>query len=174
MGERRIVIPRGLRAVMRQQRSVVPQPLTLSDKAAFFAVVAPEHQTEAETVWNDVVEAVDREVADYARNPRQHERPEIRDEWRVVSKHPLLDQKFCVPEAARFVGMGETQFRKLVKAGLIPVIRYGAKMKFHPADLERFVNTKRVTLTGSMPTRFRPSGLPDRVIKSPFLNLSRR
>jgi excisionase family DNA binding protein len=173
MGERRIMIPRAMRAVMRQQQRAVPQPLTLSDKVAFFAVVSPEHQVEAEIVWNDAVAAVEREITDFAQNPRQHAPPEIRDEWRVVSKHPLLDQKFGVPEAANFVGMGQTQFRKLVRAGLIPVIRFGAKMKFHPADLERFVNTKRVTLTGRLPSQFRSSSLPDKVIQSPFLNLNR-
>ncbi len=169
MRTRTIHFPAAVRAAIRAMKNrAAPRPLTHSDMVAFLSNAPPEHQTEYETFWNECVE----EISDSTHDQKTPEPQESAEDLRIAARHPLLGKKLLVPEAARLVGIGQTKFRKMVRAGRIPVIRFGQTMQFHAADLERFVEQNRITMTGRRPPAIRRS-LPDRVIKSPFLMLDR-
>jgi excisionase family DNA binding protein len=139
---------------------------------AFLSDAPPEQQTEYETFWNECVTINEKEISDSTPEQGTPAPQESAEDTRIAARYPLLGRKLRVPEAARLVGIGQTEFRKMVRAGRIPVIRFGQTMQFHAADLERFVEQNRITMTGRRPPALRRS-LPDRVVRSPYLQLER-
>lgn len=157
-------------AIRRLKNQPVPGQPTHSEMVSFLADAPPDRQTEFENHWNESVARNDQAVAN-AQAQETGNQPDYVEDLRIIVRHPLLSRKVGIPEASRLVGVGQCKFRKLVQDGKIPVIRCGIKMLFHPADLERYVESQRVTLTGRRPAPLKRS-LPDRVIKSPYLMLS--
>jgi len=157
-------------AIRRLKNQSVPGQPTHSDMAAFLVDAPPDRQTEFESHWNESVARNEQELAN-SQTQEVRVQPDYVEDLRILVKYPLLSRKVGIPEASRLVGVGQCKFRKLVQAGKIPVIRCGIKMLFHPSDLEKFVESQRVTMTGRRPAPLRRS-LPDRVIKSPYLMLN--
>ncbi|MGE4286943.1 MAG: helix-turn-helix domain-containing protein [Phycisphaerae bacterium] len=48
---------------------------------------------------------------------------------------PLLDRK----QAAKFLQVSERSLDTYTKAGIIPAVRFGNRVRFAPADLEAFI-----------------------------------
>jgi excisionase family DNA binding protein len=52
--------------------------------------------------------------------------------------HPL-QAAFNITEAARYVGLGETRFRELLRSGAVSSRRYGRRVIIAKAELDRWL-----------------------------------
>ena len=90
-----------------------------------------------------------------------------------AEKSDLLHaKKYTIPQASKLVGIGQTNMRRMISDGEIPVLLLGKKMLLLEGDLERYLKNKYVRIN-AVKTLARPRmpPLPDYVRNSPHLKL---
>ena len=79
-------------------------------------------------------------------------------------------KKLTLPEAARYMGLGETTMRRIIQRGEIPCLKYGTKQLFLEHDLEVFMQGHYGRMIQpEIPTTHAQTAIPDYVKNSPHL-----
>lgn len=80
----------------------------------------------------------------------------------------LFKRKYSVPEAAKLLGMGETNLRALIQYGEIPALRMTkSKIMILESDLETFLLSRYGTIT-QVKVSIKQPVLPDHVKNSKY------
>lgn len=102
---------------------------------------------------------------DLERSAHRPEKPEDGASGRRLLHEP----KFGIREAAKMMKLGQTNLRRLIRNGELPVIRIGSKILLLESDMERFLNQRHVVIQPAPRRKKNPSALPDSIAASELL-----
>lgn len=80
----------------------------------------------------------------------------------------LIERKYGIKQAAGVLGLGVTTLRRMVRDGVIPVIRYEGKLIFLERDLEAFLQANYGPLSKASAAPL-SKAIPDRYLNSSVL-----
>lgn len=81
----------------------------------------------------------------------------------------LTEKKLTVKEGAQALGVGESTLRRLIRDGVIPILRIGGRILLLASDLEVFLQDRHIVVTHTVEDHGRLPPLPDSVLNSEFI-----